>query len=352
LADSSPRLLFVPVSGPFGRGEYARSAAIAGAVLRRWPAAHVHFVLSSQAPYATSTPFQVTLLPSSATFHSTAVIGLIRRFRPHVVLFDNAGRTSQLEAARDSGARVVYVSARARQRRKAFRLRWMRLIDEHWIAYPQFIAGGLTALERLKQRLLRRPTVRYLDVVLSRPPGPGAEDGGPAPERGEAVLMVPGGGTGHPGAEHACAEFLRAARGIAAAGWAVQYVGPGESRGAAPGLELFGALPQHELAKRMRCARLVVANGGSTLLQAIACGAASIAVPIARDQRRRIRRCVAAGAAVEAAVSACDIEARSLALLRDEAARAALERHAQGLALADGVEVALNALRPYIESGR
>ena len=77
----------------------------------------------------------------------------------------------------------------------------MRLIDEHWIAYPEFIAGELSALERLKLRLLRRPTVRYLDVICSRPTpeqraalmsGAGCTPGG-------YVLVVPGGGTGHPG---------------------------------------------------------------------------------------------------------------------------------------------------------
>ena len=48
----------------------------------------------------------------------------------------------------------------------------------------------------------------------------------------------------------------------------------------------LGPLPQDELAELMRAARLVVANGGSTLLQAIACGSACIAVPIAKDQAR------------------------------------------------------------------
>jgi spore coat polysaccharide biosynthesis predicted glycosyltransferase SpsG len=100
----------------------------------------------------------------------------------------------------------------------------------------------------------------------------------------------------------------------------------------------------------MRHARLLVVNGGSTLLQGIACGAACIAVPIARDQRRRIRRCVAAGAAAEAALSAPQIAARAQALLRDESSRAALARRAAGLGLADGLEVALSALAPYIES--
>jgi hypothetical protein len=347
--------LFVPVSGPFGMGEFARSSAIARAVQRRWPAAGIRFVLSREAPYAAGAPFPVTLLASSATFHSAGVVELIRTWRPQVVVFDNAGRTAQLRAAHRSGAHVVYISARRRQRRKAFRLRWMCLIDEHWIAYPEFIAGSLTFIERLKHRLLRRPTVRYLDVIFSRAkPASGlGESAAASPERGDFVLVVPGGGTGHPGAEDASAQFLSAAQAMAAVGIAVRYVGPvgaASAQAGSPDLQLLGVLAQTELAELMHRARLIVVNGGSTLLQAIACGAACVAVPIAGDQRERIRRCVAAGVAVEAPLAAAEIVARSQALLRDESSRAALAQRAQGLALADGVEIALSALRPYIES--
>ena len=227
-----PRILFVPVSGPYGMGEYARCAAIAAAVQRRWPAAAVQFVLSRAAPYAASAPFPTTLLPTSATFQSAAVARVLETWRPQVVVFDNAGRTAQLRAARRAGARVVYVSARRRQRSKAFRLRWMRMIDEHWIAYPEFIAGTLSALERLKLRLLRRPTVRYLDVICSRPtPEQRAalmSHAGRTP--GAYVLVVPGGGTGHPGAEDAAGQFLAAARRLAAVGIPTVFVGPASPR--------------------------------------------------------------------------------------------------------------------------
>jgi hypothetical protein len=355
LSDSNPRVLFVPVSGPFGMGEFARSSAIARAVQRKWPSAGIRFVLSREAPYAAGVPYPATLLPASATFHSAEVIELIRSWRPHVVVFDNAGRTAQLRAARRAGARIVYISARRRQRRKAFRLRWMRLIDEHWIAYPQFIAGGLTLVERLKMRLLHRPAVRYLDVIFSRAtPQPG--DGGRAEvstEGGDFVLVVPGGGTGHPGAEDASEHFLRAAQALARDGVAVRYVGPAAATATqvpTPRFMALGTVPQAELAELMRNSRLIVVNGGSTLLQAIACGAACVAVPIAGDQRERIRRCVAAGVAVEAPLAADRIVSKSLELLRNESLRAGLVERTRGLALADGVAVALSALAPYLES--
>ena len=350
-------------------GEYARSLAIARAASRRWQGAAIHFLLSREAPYAAGAPFPSTLLASSPTFHSAAVAELLRAWRPDVVIFDNAGRTAQLRAARASGARIVYISARRRQRRKAFRWRWMRLIDEHWIAYPQFIAGPLGFFERLKLNMAGRPTVRYLDVILSRPDPEqrGAVLARAGCDAGTFVLIVPGGGTGHPGADEAVGHFMAAARALAARGVATVYVGPAGGTGTGTGTgggtgagtgavdaerhwHPLGPLPQAELAELMRSARLIVANGGSTLLQAIACGSACIAVPIAKDQFERTRRCVAAGVAVSAACDAAGIVRAADRLLRDEPQRAALAERAARLQLADGVDVAMQALGSLLES--
>jgi glycosyltransferase involved in cell wall biosynthesis len=371
----APRILFVPVSGTYGMGEYARSAAIAQAASRRWQGAAIHFVLSRAAPYAADAPFAATLLTSSPTFHSKAVIELLERWRPDVVVFDNAGRTAQLRAARRLGARVVYISARPRQRRKAFRWHWLRLIDEHWIAYPEFIAGSLKFVEALKLKLLGRPVVRYLDVIL-----PHADLGrrGAILSRagcaaGTFVLVVPGGGTGHPGADDAVGQFRAAARALAARGVATVFVGPTNADGGTgtdadtggagavagadaidtadePNWHPLGPLPQADLAELMRSARLIVANGGSTLLQAIACGNACIAVPIAKDQIERTRRCVAAGVAAAATLDAAGMVQAAERLLENEPQRAALAGRAAGLELADGVEVAIQALGALVES--
>jgi len=333
-------------------GEYARSLAIAQGAAERWPGASIRFILSREAPYAAQSPFPAALLASSPTFHSAAVIKIMNDWRPDIVIFDNAGRTAQLRAARTIGARVVYISARRRQRSKAFRLSWMRLIDEHWIAYPEFIAGKLRLLERLKLNLLARPVVRYLDVILM----PARES--PVLGLGMAdayVLMVPGGGTGHPGAADAVEVFLQAARGLAALGVDTVFVGragtPSAATEAAPGgsavgsrAQLLGPLPQAELAALMRGARLVIANGGSTLLQSIACGKASVAVPIAGDQAERIRRCVDAGVAVAAPLALDAVVKIAVDLWRDGARLDALAGRAVALGLADGVDVALRAM--------
>ncbi len=145
-------------------------------------------------------------------------------------------------------------------------------------------------------------------------------------------------------------QFLAAARLLATRGIMTMFVGPAAgSTGAAP-LRFVGSLPQSDLGVLMRHARLIVANGGSTLLQAIACGAACVAVPIARDQLARVRRCAQAGVAVEAALDGAHIAQSVAALWDDETARAALARRAAGLTLADGVEVAIGALGLLIDA--
>jgi glycosyltransferase involved in cell wall biosynthesis len=345
-SEHAPRLLFIPVSGVYGTGEYARSLAIARAASRRFEGAAIHFILSREAPYAADAPFPATLLPASPTFHSAAVIEVLEKWRPDVVIFDNAGRTAQLRAAHRLGARVVYISARRRQRRKAFRWHWMPLIDEHWIAYPEFIAGGLGFIERLKLKIAGRPVVRYLDVVLAQGDlkSRGAVLSRAGCEAGAFVLVVPGGGTGHPGADDAAIQFMAAARALAASGVATVWVGPLGTSTAGRNWHPLGPLPQAELAELMRAAHLIIANGGSTLLQAIACGNACIAAPIAKDQAERIRRCVAAGVAVAATPNAASLVQAAQRLLQNEPQRAALADRARRLGLADGVEVAMQAL--------
>jgi ADP-heptose:LPS heptosyltransferase len=347
-ASSAPRFLFLPVSGPHGMGEYARTIQIAQAAAARWPKAQIHFALSREAPYVIDAAFACTLLPSSPTFHTPEVIALIEEMRPHVVIFDNAGRTAQLRAAQRIGARVLYVSARARQRRRAFRLRWMSLIDEHWLAYPELLAGPLNALEKFKLRWMGRPLLRYLDVML---PALDPRAAAAVLQRLDLstkpyVLVVPGGGTGHPGARDAVQVFAAAAHELAARGITTVLVASanGEDARLPAALQTLPRLPLIELTALMRQARLVIANGGSTLLQAIACHAPCIAVSIAKDQAKRVRQCAEAGLALAATLNAGHIVSVATSLMDNEPARAALARRAGDLQLADGLGIALAAL--------
>ena len=349
-----PRLLFIPVSGEFGMGEYARSLNLALAFAAHRPDADIHFVLSARARYAKNTPFPSTTLPSSPTFHTPEVRRLIERLRPDIVVFDNAGRGAQLAAARRAGARIVYISARPRQRRKAFRFSWMRMLDEHWVAYPEFIAGSLTGVERLKLAWAKRPTIRYLDCLLPSLP-PSAEVAffartGVRP--GGYVLLVPGGGTGHPGAANAADEFREAGVALAAHGIPVVLVAPANGQQQAAGLIQLDLLPLAELIALIRGAKAMLTNGGGTLLQAIACGVPTISVAIASDQAARIAKCTAAGLTRAVALSAAELDRTMRQLLDDASAGERMRTAAAALNLTDASATAVAALdRLLLNSG-
>jgi UDP:flavonoid glycosyltransferase YjiC (YdhE family) len=227
---------------------------------------------------------------------------------------------------------VVYISSRRRQRAKAFRLRWMRVLDEHWIAYPRFIAGELTVVENLKLRLLDRPRVRFIDTVL--PAAAAAET--VLPQLRDFVLVVPGGGTAHPGAPEAPRIIAAAAEGVAAKGVTTLLVGVGQP-GATHQLIRLPLLPPAQLVDLLRRARTVVTNGGDTLLQALACACACVAVPIAHDQAARIARCRALGLIHATALQSEAIIGAVTSLHGNDEERAALIARGRAAGITDGM---------------
>ena len=213
----------------------------------------------------------------------------------------------------------------------------MRLLDDHWISYPEAIAGAPGPLERLKLRLAGRPRLRFLDAVVATPDEAAADallPGMPAPD----LVVVPGGGSTFHDAAMTPARFARWAEALAARGHRVVFVAGPSFTGevaASERLRVLRGLGGGALMALLRRSRLVLVNGGDTLLQALALGRPCVAVPIALDQPARIARCVAAGG-VEAPAPD-EVEARCDALLRDEAARTGLESRARAAGFTDAL---------------
>jgi hypothetical protein len=99
VANAPPaRVLFSPVSGPGGAGELMRCLIIARELAKADPSADIRFLVSRHAVFRESVNFPIIDCDASPTLSTPQVLATIESFRPDVIVFDNAGRTSQLRA--------------------------------------------------------------------------------------------------------------------------------------------------------------------------------------------------------------------------------------------------------------
>jgi hypothetical protein len=348
-----PRVLFVPVSGPGGAGELMRCLIVARALRRSTPQCDIHFVVSRHAALRGAVDFTIHDCDDSPTRSTPQVVAILERLQPQVVVFDSAGRTAQLRTAKRLGAKVVFCSRSQRLRWKAFRLHWMRLLDEHWVIYPRFLAGDLSWLQRLKLRLFPHYTLRFFDTFFAASDAAarsgwlrehGLEPGG-------FTLFVPGGrGAGQPAAVDPVDLFVAAATRYVAAtgGHAVVLSGRDSSELPPPTAGNVHVLPrlipddvQHLLAAADR----VVSNGGGTLIHALAHGQAIVCAPVAGDQAERIRRAARLGLVVAARPDAAVIADAATQLVRDPQAECALRARVATFHVHNAVDEAVAALQ-------
>jgi|GEM_PF-232692 len=344
------RYLFAPVSGPGGAGELMRCLIIARELVKTEPSADIRFIVSRTAVFREAVDFPVIDCDASPTNSTPQVLETIASFRPHVMVFDNSGRTAQLRAARRAGARLVFSSRAPKLRWKAFRIKWMRLLSEHWIVFPSFVTGGLTGIERRKMLFFPHYTVRRLDTLFP-PSDPEArraclERYGLEP--GSYVVFVPGGRSEGQRIAEPAEHFIAAARRfVELTGYRSVVLTGRKSVSAAPAdnpLPLPRVDPddvQHFLAE----ATFVVSNGGTTMVHTLAHRRPLVAVPLAGDQDRRIRRAVRLEIAVSAPPEAEAIAKVAAALLADSARREAMPKRIAELGIANGVSEAVAALR-------
>jgi hypothetical protein len=246
----------------------------------------------------------------------------------------------------------VFSSRAPKLRWKAFRIKWMRLLDEHWIVFPTFVTGGPTWLEQLKLRRFPGYTVRQFDTLFT-PSEPEARRAWLATQGlgpGGYVVFVPGGRAEASRVAEPAELFIAAARAFVAATGQRSVVLTGRKAVAAadaddPRLLLLPRVEPGEVQHLLADALLVVSNGGTTLVHALAHGRPIISIPLAGDQDRRIRRAVRLQIAATADRTPEAIAGAAESLLADPARREVMVRNVAAMGMANGVGAAVGALR-------
>jgi UDP:flavonoid glycosyltransferase YjiC (YdhE family) len=326
-----------------------RCLIIARELAKADPAADIRFLVNRHAVFRESVNFPIIDCDASPTLSTPQVLATIESFRPDVMVFDNSGRTVQLRAARRAGARLVFSSRSPKLRWKAFRIKWMRLLDEHWIVFPRFVTGGLSRVERLKLRFFPRYAVRRFDTLFT-PSEPAARDAwlaGHGLESGAFVVFVPGGRGEATRVAEPAELFIAAAREFSAATGQRTVVLTGRKSVTPsddPNLILLSRIEPDQVQYLLAAALFVVSNGGSTMIHVLAHGRPLVAIPLAGDQDRRIRRAVRLQIADAAERTPQAIAQAAARLLREPERRAAMSRHTAELGIANGVTEAVAAL--------
>lgn len=288
-------ILFLPVSGPTGYGEYARCLIIAEGLKRSDPGLQIHFGISASAPYLEQCPWPTHRLADTPTRDTPGVHSLLAELKPRLVIFDSCGRSHQYRTAQSLGIKVGFISSRPASRRRVFSLSRIGKIDiALLIGDPATQPPGLGILERFKTFLFGR----RLQLIHTGPiflPADSEKSRRLRHEHAEGfALFVPGGGgTGDESTlqafENAALEFARSTGAPTKLVLGPNRSAQAEHSNTPENFDSLSTLPPAEFINLLAAARIAVVGGGSVLSQSFALGIPSIGVALgASDQQLRV----------------------------------------------------------------
>lgn len=355
---SSTKVLFAPVSGPDGTGEYYRCLIIARVIARLRPDLEIHFLLNREARVEREAAFAYHLIEATPSLAIDSVVAIIEKLQPDLAVFDCTGRIRHFRAVKAAGGRLVWISNRPRKRRRGFHPAVLRLIDMHLIADS---GNPDPEVGRLEQWLLRRfgpVRVEFINSVAPEPDHVGVE----LPDmladlHGEYAVFASGGGgyqhQGRPVPE----IFLEAAQRFGdATGMATVVVMGPQYRGTIDQdsrVHVVQALPTDQLGRLFAGARLAVIGAGYM----ISSHALTARLPVVmtavggRDQPDRVARYDRMGFGLAASLDIESLCRQALRLHHDPELARSLVRNAQTGGIRNDVRRVAGLLLEQIDSG-
>lgn len=343
---SAPKILFVPVSTPEGIGEYMRSKIIADEIKRRWPLAQIHFVLNRHVSYADNCPYSTLLVDDTPTKKVREVNEYISSFQPDVVVFDAAGRKSQLKHAHSVGAKVIFISQHRRKRSRGMKVERALVTDSHWVVQPEFVIGDISRFDKFKLNLIQRNVPIFVGSIFTSPSALLQQTliTKYALNLGEYLIYSSGSG-GHTLKQGLAADrFARVAQiifretGIPS----LMVFGPNypNTLPELEGVKVISHLDSNKFINLLAGAKAAILSGGDTLLQAIALKTPTLAVAVSKDQPSRINKCVAANLILASASHEKDILAGVRQLISEQS-QLGLRRQLEGQYESRGLEIGM-----------
>ncbi len=349
-------ILFVPLYGGGGSGEYVRAVSLAEAARQRWPHARIEFLLPGGPGTRQDVPFPKTCHDGPAPDKGAFDREHLTRLKPDVAIFDSGCRSTTLRLCKRLGIKSVYISDRAGTRRKPFRLDWLRLVDQHWHQREHVTVPGFTSRQRLVSHLSKTRRIVF-DTCLPTDVADWHDLSSALREKlgRPFVLLTPGGG-GYRIDGRAVGEIyldtadrIHAQTGIEC----LTLLGPLYEGTPPPSVTIsLRAVVPTLLVALLRRATAVVTNGGQGVHQALACGAACVLAPLGgSDQPERIAVYADAGLVVSSMPTVNALADATVGLLTDSTAMQSLCSRVNRIQVVDGMPLMLDALEQLLAAG-
>ena len=291
------KILFVPVSGKEGIGEYMRSMILAQALETKYPNADIRFALSKEAPYVKNCPYPTLLTERSPTYHSKEINRYIDDFKPDVVVFDASGRAKQIKHAKKTGALTIFIAQHDKKIRRGLKLNRLINTDFLLIAQPEFTMSKLSPWSLAKLRWLNKKLPVYLGCVFV-PPTLQEEQEVLVKynlRKGQYIFASAGSGGHFMSNGQLAAEGFNQALNSAnlpmpfVQVWGANYQGDQFPSQDSKNINLTSVSNLEFICLLKNC-HVAVINGGDTLLQGLSLKVPMVAVPVSSDQPQRIEK--------------------------------------------------------------
>ncbi len=292
-----PKILFIPVSSETGVGEYQRSLNIAESLHAKFSHWEIGFVINRHAPYAPSCPFPCILVDKSPTKVKRELNSIIRAESPDVVVFDASGRAGNFRVAKETGAKVIFISQHAKKTARGLKANRIRYIDKHIVVQPPFMQKPFSFIEQLKLRFYPSATPTYVGTLFQQPDTSELVREFDLKRNKANLLVVSAGSGSHYLDDGRLASDLYYDLALYGAKQHdvdvvfVSGVSCPKEYSSLEGVSVVKSLSNRAFLGLLSQANFALLSGGSTLLQAIELRVPTLTSPISKDQAARISAC-------------------------------------------------------------
>jgi|GEM_PF-5299599 len=291
------KVLFIPSSGTKGSGETLNAFQIFAFLKKKYPSLESKIFLHELSPFIESSPISVITAINTPTRCDDKVIPLIEQFKPNITFFLGAGSKKQIKISKCIGSINIFISFSENLRNRGLRLGRIQHIDLHIVDQYHFLLENLTFLEKIKTYVWEKAKPKYWGPIFNLPTESDIQKtlSKYNLKSSEFILVSVGSGAECDlnGENYSTLIF----NSLKNAGLKYPII---QSFGKAYPNDLPKSTEKHfcmnyfepsEFICLMKTAKLIVTNGGGSLLQAISLNKTSLTCPMVDDQFKRVKIC-------------------------------------------------------------